>query len=130
MQADYFPFALGVRRHSDYGCHADDAPALALLEIGGIQPEIRPVADERTLEEGIHPVIDVLAQLTHRAFADPGHPPAAFHRLRRRNLCSFRPMACTKSSTRRVDTPPTQASWITATRAFSDVLRGSRNGGK
>ncbi len=29
-----------------------------------------------------------------------------------------------------VDTPPTQASWITATSAFSDVLRGSKNGGK
>ncbi len=40
------------------------------------------------------------------------------------------PMAWTRSSTRRVDTPLTQASWITATRAFSDVLRGSRNGGK
>ena len=33
-------------------------------------------------------------------------------------------------STRRVDTPPIQASWITATSAFSVVLRGSRNGGK
>jgi transposase len=28
-----------------------------------------------------------------------------------------------------VDTPPIQASWITATKAFSDVLRGSRKGG-
>ena len=33
-------------------------------------------------------------------------------------------------STRRVDTPPIQASWITVTSAFSAVLRGSRNGGK
>jgi hypothetical protein len=41
-----------------------------------------------------------------------------------------RPIACTKSSTRRVETPPTQASWITATSAFSEVLRGSRNGGE
>src|SRR3954467_3041741 len=40
------------------------------------------------------------------------------------------PIACTRSSTRRVETPPTQASWITATSAFSAVLRGSRNGGK
>src|SRR3954470_1648695 len=37
------------------------------------------------------------------------------------------PMACTRSSTRRVDTPPIHASWITATSAFSDVRRGSRN---
>ena len=40
------------------------------------------------------------------------------------------PIACTKSSTRRVDTPPIQASWITATKAFSVILRGSRKGGK
>ena len=32
------------------------------------------------------------------------------------------PIACTRSSTRRVETPPTQASWITATSAFSDGL--------
>ncbi len=41
-----------------------------------------------------------------------------------------RPMACTSSSTRRVDTPPIHASWITATSAFSDVRRGSRKPGK
>src|SRR5947209_4540438 len=41
-----------------------------------------------------------------------------------------RPIACTSSSTRRVETPPIQASWITATSAFSLTFRGSRNGGK
>lgn len=40
------------------------------------------------------------------------------------------PMACASSSTRRVETPPIQASWITATSAFSLVLRASRKGGK
>ena len=40
------------------------------------------------------------------------------------------PIACTNSSTRRVDTPPIQASWITATKAFSSVRRGSRKPGK
>jgi hypothetical protein len=40
------------------------------------------------------------------------------------------PIACTRSSTRRVETPLIQASWITATRAFSEVFRGSRKGGK
>ena len=33
-------------------------------------------------------------------------------------------------STRRVETPPIQASWITATSAFSPVFLGSRKGGK
>jgi hypothetical protein len=40
------------------------------------------------------------------------------------------PIACTSSSTRRVETPPIQASWITATKAFSEVLRGSKKPGK
>ena len=40
------------------------------------------------------------------------------------------PIAWTSSSTRRVETPPIQASWITVTSAFSAVLRGSRKGGK
>jgi hypothetical protein len=33
------------------------------------------------------------------------------------------PIACTRPSTRRVDTPPIQASWITAISAFSELLR-------
>ena len=40
------------------------------------------------------------------------------------------PIACTRSSTLRVDTPLIHASWITATRACSVVRRGSRNAGK
>lgn len=36
-----------------------------------------------------------------------------------------RPLGRTRSLTRRVETPPIQASWITATRACSLVLRGS-----
>ena len=41
-----------------------------------------------------------------------------------------RPMAWTRSSTRRVETPPIHASWMTATSAFSLTFLGSRNGGK
>jgi len=41
-----------------------------------------------------------------------------------------RPMAWTRSSTRRVETPPIHASWMTATSAFSLTFRGSRKGGK
>src|SRR4051794_2587482 len=40
------------------------------------------------------------------------------------------PSAWTRSSTLRVETPWIQASWITAVRAFSGVLRGSRKAGK
>src|SRR4051794_3356688 len=112
MQADDLPFALGVGGHGDYRRDRDDAAALALFEVGGVQPEVGPLAAERAIEERPDPVVDVLAQLADGALADPG------------------PIACTRSSTRRVETPPTQASWITATRAFSEVLRGSRKGGK
>src|SRR5437660_565412 len=50
--------------------------------------------------------------------------------LRASVVAQAQPIACTDRSTRRVETPPTQTSWITATRAFSEVLRGSRRGGK
>jgi hypothetical protein len=40
------------------------------------------------------------------------------------------PIACTRSATRRVETPPIQVSWITAARARSEVFQGSRKGGK
>ena len=52
------------------------------------------------------------------------------NRLTRDLSIPARPIACASSSTRRVETPPIHASWITATRAFSLVFRGSRNGGK
>ena len=40
------------------------------------------------------------------------------------------PKACTSASTRRVETPWTYASWITATSARSARVRGSNNVGK
>jgi hypothetical protein len=40
------------------------------------------------------------------------------------------PIACTRSSTLRVDTQPIHASCITATKAFSEVRRGSKKPGK
>jgi hypothetical protein len=40
------------------------------------------------------------------------------------------PMALTSSSTERVDTPWTYASWITAAGAFSAARLGSRKAGK
>jgi hypothetical protein len=37
-----------------------------------------------------------------------------------------RPSACTRSSTRPVETPPIQASWITAISAFYETFRASQ----
>jgi hypothetical protein len=42
----------------------------------------------------------------------------------------LKPIACTRSSTRRAETPAIQASWITAVSAFSIMRLGSRNGRK
>ena len=61
-------------RHSDYRGDRDDASTLALLEVGGIEPQIRPFAGERAVEEGANPIVDILAQLAHHALADPRHP--------------------------------------------------------
>jgi hypothetical protein len=45
-------------------------------------------------------------------------------------LIPERPIACTRSSTRRVDTPPIQASWMTAISALSELLRAFDEGGE
>ena len=74
MQAHDLALAVRVDRHGDYGGNAGDAPALALLEVGGIQPQVGPVANQRAIQEGVHPVVDVLAQLADCVLADPGQP--------------------------------------------------------
>ncbi len=63
VQADDLPLALCVGRDSNYGRDRDDAAALALLEVGRVQPQVGPVAGKWAVEEGIHAVVDVLAQL-------------------------------------------------------------------
>ncbi len=45
-------------------------PPFADLEVGGVEPEIGPFADERALQEGVHPFVDVLAQLRHARLGD------------------------------------------------------------
>ena len=79
VQPDDLPLALAVYRHSDYRRHRDDAAAFPLLEIGGVQPKIRPLAGERAVEEGTDPLVDVLAQPGDLALADPGQPHRLHH---------------------------------------------------
>ena len=74
VQADDLAPAVGVDRHSDYRRDGDDAPALPLLQIRCIEPQIRPVASERPVEESLHALVDVLAQLADLALADPTQP--------------------------------------------------------
>ena len=77
MQPDNLALALSVHRHGDYRRHRDDPAALALLQVGRVQPQIRPVADQRAVKEGMHTFVDVLAQLGDLRLADP----AQSHRL-------------------------------------------------
>ena len=59
---------VGVDAYRECDRHADDAPALANLQIGGIDPEIGPVAFDGAFEEGIHTFIYLFAQPADIAF--------------------------------------------------------------
>ena len=63
----------------DHDCHRDryDAPGLAHLHIGRIQPEIGPVALQRPVEKAADLVVDLAAQPGDLALGDARHP----HRL-------------------------------------------------
>src|SRR5207302_278834 len=71
-EADDLAPALGRDCHGDYRGYRDDAAAVAHFEVGGIEPEIRPFAVERPVEEGVDPLVDILAQLGDLAFRDAG----------------------------------------------------------
>src|SRR5436305_13026946 len=72
MQADDLAPALAIDRNRDYRRDRDNATAFALLQVGRVQPEIRPIAGERAIKEGVHPLVDLLAQLRDLRLADPG----------------------------------------------------------
>ena len=51
--------------------------ALALFQVGRVEPQIRPLTGQRPVEEGMHALVDLLAQLGNLRLADPRQP----HRL-------------------------------------------------
>jgi hypothetical protein len=61
VQAQHLPPAVAVRphRHDDGDRH--DPALLAHLHIGGVDPEVRPIALDRPVEKGVHPFVDLLA---------------------------------------------------------------------
>ena len=74
----------------------DNAAIVADLEATSVEPEIPPLAFDRPIDEGVDPFTDIFAQLGDLALRMPD-----------------RPIACTKSSTPRIETLPIQASWMT-----------------
>src|SRR5437016_12141457 len=62
-EADDLTPAVGRDRHGDYCCHRDDPAAVTNLKVGGVEPQIGPFAVDWPVEKGIHPLVDVFAQL-------------------------------------------------------------------
>ena len=52
-----------VHSHSDYRRYRDDPSALVRPQIGGVEPEIGPLAGQRAVKELMHLVIYFLAKL-------------------------------------------------------------------
>jgi hypothetical protein len=71
--AEHLTPAVGVDRDGDGHCHGDDTSGLAHLHVGGVNPEIGPVAFDRALEEGVHALVDLIAQAAHLTLRDAGH---------------------------------------------------------
>jgi len=77
VHAQHFAAAIGVGADRDDHRHRDDAAVVADFHIGGVDPEIRPVALDRPIEEGFDLAVDLLAQPADLALRDPAHA----HRL-------------------------------------------------
>ena len=72
-RAEHLAPAVGVDRHRDYDGDGDDAPRLAELHVGGVDPQVRPVALDRARREGVDALVDLLAQARDLGLADAGH---------------------------------------------------------
>src|SRR5690606_23045083 len=60
-----------VDANSDYRRRRDDPSALALLEVGGVDPQIGPLALDGPREEGVHPLVDLGNQSADLALRYP-----------------------------------------------------------
>jgi len=70
VHAEHLAPAVGVDAHRHDDRDRDDAAGLADLHVGGVDPQIRPVALDRPVEEGLHPLINLLAEPAHLALGD------------------------------------------------------------
>jgi hypothetical protein len=77
VQAQHFAPAIAIDADRDDDRHRDDAAGLAHFHIGRIEPDIGPITFQRSVEEGLHLVVDLAAQPADLALGDAGHA----HRL-------------------------------------------------
>ncbi len=75
--AEHLAPAVGVDADGDDDGDRDDLVVAPDLHVGGVQPDIGPVALDRTVEEGVHTLIYLATEPRHLALADPLHA----HRL-------------------------------------------------
>ncbi len=62
FHAEHFASTVGVDADSDDNCNRDDATAAADLQVGGIDPQIGAFALDGPIEEGLHLLVNLLAQ--------------------------------------------------------------------
>jgi len=75
--AGHFVLALGVHGDADYHGLGDDAASFATLNVGRIDPQVRPAALQRTVEERMNLLVVLAAQPADLKLVDPAHA----HRL-------------------------------------------------
>ena len=73
VHAEHLAPAVAVDADGDDHRHRDDAAVLAHLHVGGVDPQIGPVAFDRAVEEGLDPLVDLLAQPADLALGDAAH---------------------------------------------------------
>ena len=71
--AQHFAPAVGVDADGHDHRDGDDLVVTPDFDVGGIEPDIRPIAFDRPVEEGVHTLIDLAAQAGDLAFADAFH---------------------------------------------------------
>jgi hypothetical protein len=117
-EADDLALPLGINGNGDYRRDRDDAAAVAQLQVGGVEPEVRPLAADRPVEKGIDPLGDIPRRREGRplhSFATWLHQDLHHSATARRT--SEPPLFCSRS------TSATLSSVI----APSVVAGGSRN---
>jgi len=73
IHPENLPPAIAVDADGDDHRDGDDAAVLANFHVGGVDPQIGPVALDRTIEEGLHLVVDLGAQSADLGLGDAGH---------------------------------------------------------
>src|SRR6516164_323022 len=58
MEPDDLASTVGIGRY--YGGDRDNGAALALVQMGGVEPQIRPPADQRAIKERMNVLVDLL----------------------------------------------------------------------